>query len=224
MRTREKSEIMLKIVKEFVVMWILTGIGMAIGSILPPFVSLIMSVIALLLIISTYFIKDNSKITKVFFAVPFLMGFAFYYSVSFFLQKLGGQMVLGVLILTLLMFLGLGFLGYVAIKRDLGFLGVFLLLALIVLIVASIISIFFTSYLLQLLITLGGVLIFSLYIIFDFNRIQHDNIQRNETTGYALSLYLDFINLFLYLLRLVDFFEEWKRRFIFSFSNINKFL
>lgn len=208
MRTREKSEILLKILKEFIIMWILTGIGMAIGSILPPIVSLIMSVIALVLIISTYFIKDNSKITKVFFAVPFLMGFAFYYSVSFYLQKLGGQMVLGILILTLLMFLGLGFLGYVAIKRDLGFLGVFLLLALIILIVASVINIFFASHLMELLIALGGVVIFSLYTIFDFNRIQKDDIQKNETTGYALSLYLDFINLFLHLLRLADFFEE----------------
>lgn len=200
----DKSEILIKIIKEFMFMWLLTGVGMLIGSFLPPIIAMGMSILAILLLIVTFFVKSSKIVSKIFYAVPFLMGFAFYFSVNFYLSELGSEMVVGVLLLTIFMFLGLGFLGYVAIKKDLGFMGKFLLFALIILIAVSIIGIFFSSHMLQLIIAIGGIAIFSLYTLYDFNRIQHDNIKRDETTGYALNLYLDFINLFLSILRLVN--------------------
>lgn len=204
-----KKSILIKILKEFMLMWLLTGVGMFIGSKLPPIVALCMSVLALVLLIVTFFIKKRTKvINKIFYAVPFLMGFAFYFSVNHYLGKLGPEMVVGVLIITIAIFLGLGFLGYFAIKKDLGFMGKFLMFALIILIVVSIIGIFFSSHLLELILATGGIVIFSLFTLYDFNRIQHDTIQPSETTGYALNLYLDFINLFLDILRLVGLLSD----------------
>lgn len=199
----EKREVLLKITREFMFMWILTGVGMFLGSKVSPAIALGFSFLALILIISTYFIKDMSKITRIFYLIPFLMGFSFYYSISFYLGYLGREMVLSVLLLTLLMFIGLGVIGYITIKRDLGGMWKFLLFALLILILVSIAGLFFSSQLLHLLIAIGGIVIFALYIVYDFNRIQHNNIGANETTGYALSLYLDFINLFLHILKLV---------------------
>lgn len=199
-----KPQILAKIMKEFIFMWILTGVGMFLGSMLPQGVALLMSILAIVLLIVAIFVKKNKVVNKIFYAVPFLMGFAFFYSVNHYLGKLGPEMVLGVLAITVIMFAGLGVMGYVVIKKDLGFLGKFLLFALIILIVVSIIGIFFSSHMLQLLLAVGGIVIFSLYTLYDFNRIQHDDIKKDETTGYALSLYLDFINLFLDILRLVS--------------------
>lgn len=204
----EKRDVLIKITKEFIIMWVLTGVGMFLGSKVPPIIALSFSFLALILIISTYFIKDMSKINKIFYLIPFLMGFSFYYSISYYLGHLGGDLVLSILLLTILMFLGLGFIGYITIKKDLGGMWKFLLFALLVLILVSIAGLFFSSQLLHLLIAIGGIIIFALYIVYDFNRIQHDSIEENETTGYALSLYLDFINLFLHILKLVGVLSE----------------
>lgn len=197
----DKSEALAKILREFMLMWLLTGAGMFLGSLLPPIVSLFMSILALVLLIATIFMKSK-KVNKIFYAVPFLLGFAFFFSVSFYLEALGAGLVLGILLLTIVMFVGLGFLGYVAIKTNLGGWGKFLLFALLILIGVGIIGIFFPSYMLQLLLALAGIIIFSLYTVYDFNQIQHNDISADETTGYALSLYLDFLNLFLKLLQL----------------------
>lgn len=189
-------------------MWLLTGAGMFIGSFLPPAVAMVISLLAIVLLLITLFVKRAKVVSKIYYAVPFLTGFAFYFSVNHYLGKLGPEMVIGVLVLTIVMFIGLGLLGYVAIKKDLGFMGKFLMFALIILIVVSIIGIFFSSHMLELILAAGGIVIFSLYTLYDFNRIQHDNIRPEETTDYALNLYLDFINLFLDILRLVGLLSD----------------
>lgn len=197
-----KQQILIKIIKEFMLMWLLTGVGMIIGSFLPPVLAMCMSILALVLLIITLFVKGTKTKSKIFYVIPFLMGFAFYFSINFYLAELGAGMVLGILVLTVVMFLGLGFLGYVAIKRNLSFMGKLLLFALLALIIVSIIGLFFSTYMFQLLLAVAGIFIFSLYVVYDFNEIQHNHITNEETTGYALNLYLDFINFFLNLLRL----------------------
>ncbi len=96
------------------------------------------------------------------------------------------------------------------IKRDLSAMGRFLLMALFGLIIANIVNIFWDNGTFNLLVSCAGVLIFSGLTAYDAQKIkmllaEHGN-ERNETTMKialmgSLSLYLDFINLFLYLLR-----------------------
>jgi len=86
-------------------------------------------------------------------------------------------------------------------KRDFGFLGKFLFVGLIVLIVASLANIFFQVPALSLTISAVGVLIFSMYILYDVS-----NIVRGGETNYVmatLSLFLDIYNLFLSLLNIL---------------------
>ncbi len=96
------------------------------------------------------------------------------------------------------------------IKRDLSGLGRFLIMAVIGLIIASIVNIFMGSSTLHFIISCAGVLIFSGLTAYDAQKIKMMLAQfgdeRNETTMKialmgSLALYLDFINLFLYLLR-----------------------
>lgn len=91
--------------------------------------------------------------------------------------------------------------------RDLSKMGSILFMALIGLIIASVVNIFLHSSGLTWVISFAGVLIFTGLTAWDTQAIKRmasqmpsNQIGRLSTLG-ALSLYLDFINIFLYLLR-----------------------
>ncbi len=94
-------------------------------------------------------------------------------------------------------------------KKDLGGFGSFLLMGLFGLIIASIVNIFLVSTQLQFAISVLGVLIFVGLTAYDTQKIKQtyymvagntEQAAKGAIMG-ALNLYLDFINLFLYLLR-----------------------
>ena len=86
-------------------------------------------------------------------------------------------------------------------KKDFSFMGKFLFIGLILLIVASLANMFFQIPALSLTISAIAVMIFSAYILFDVSRI----VQGGETNYVmaTLSLYLDIYNLFINLLSLL---------------------
>ena len=91
--------------------------------------------------------------------------------------------------------------------NDLSRWGSFLFMALIGLIIASMVNIFMHSSTLDWIISIAGVIIFVGLTAWDTQQIKRmamempgEHLGRLATLG-ALSLYLDFINLFLYLLR-----------------------
>ena len=97
----------------------------------------------------------------------------------------------------------------VVTKRSLVGLGGMLTIGIIGLIVASLINVFFASGTLSWIISVIGVVIFTALTAYDTQRIssgalvvQTGSVEKAAVMG-ALSLYLDFINLFLFLLRLV---------------------
>lgn len=103
----------------------------------------------------------------------------------------------------------MAFYGY-ATKRDLTKIGGLAFMALIGLIIASLVNIFIASSTFDLIICYAGVLIFVGLTAWDSQKIKL-MLQEAPDTGEAaqkialmgaLSLYLDFINLFLYLLRI----------------------
>lgn len=94
-------------------------------------------------------------------------------------------------------------------KKDLSGIGKFALMALIGLIIAGIVNIFLKNAMFDFIVSAIGVLIFSALTAYDSQKIKQMLYQQgeiNEGTQKlalfgSLSLYLDFINLFLYLLR-----------------------
>jgi FtsH-binding integral membrane protein len=106
------------------------------------------------------------------------------------------------LVLTVLIFGALTL--YVMVsKRDFSFLGGFLITGLIVVIVGSLLNAFlFQSPAAEFMIAAGGVVLFSGFILFDTSNIlRHYDVQ--DYTSATLALYLDVLNLFLFLLRLL---------------------
>lgn len=94
-------------------------------------------------------------------------------------------------------------------KKDLSGWGNLLIMALIGLIIASVVNLFWASSTLYWITTYAGILIFVGLTAYDTQKLKQISlqIQDEETAGKlsilgALTLYLDFINLFLYLLRL----------------------
>jgi FtsH-binding integral membrane protein len=102
------------------------------------------------------------------------------------------------------LFLAMTLYGYTT-KKDLTSVGSFMFVGLIGIIIASIINIFIGSTLMQMVISALAVIIFLGLTAYDTQKIREmvmfDNRGNAEVTG-ALTLYLDFINLFLNLLQL----------------------
>ncbi len=104
-------------------------------------------------------------------------------------------------------FFAMALYGYTT-KRDLTAWGSFLFMGLIGLIIASVVGIFVASTALQFAISAVGVLVFTGLTAYDTQKIKETYWEGDdaETGGKkailgALELYLDFINLFIYLLR-----------------------
>ena len=86
-------------------------------------------------------------------------------------------------------------------KKDFSFMGKFLFIGLILLIVASLANLFFQIPALSLTISAIAVLIFSAYILFDVSRIVHGG-ETNYVMA-TLGIYMSLYNLFINLLSLL---------------------
>ncbi len=111
---------------------------------------------------------------------------------------------------TAIAFASLSLYGYTT-KKDLSGMGTFLLMGLVGLIVASVINIFLASSALQFAISLIGLLIFAGLTAYDTQSIKNEYIAHAQQADQdwlgksaimgALRLYLDFINMFMFLLQ-----------------------
>lgn len=110
-------------------------------------------------------------------------------------------------IITAGMFLAMAIYGYVT-NADLSSMGSFLFMGLIGLIIAGLVNIFLQSPAFNYFIAGAGVIIFSLLTAYDVQKLKMISYQLSSQDSSkvallgALTLYLDFVNLFLYLLQL----------------------
>lgn len=119
-----------------------------------------------------------------------------------------GTSIARVFFISASMFAGMSLYGYTT-KRDLSGFGSFLMMGLIGIIVASIVNIFLASSALHFVISAVGVLVFVGLTAYDTQKIKaiyaesdgSETATKKAIMG-ALTLYLDFINLFLMMLRL----------------------
>ena len=104
-------------------------------------------------------------------------------------------------------FAGLSLFGYTT-KKDLSGFGTFLIMGVVGLLVASLINLFLRSSMMDLVISFVGVLLFAGLTAYDTQKIKSmyayvagtDMMGKTVIMG-ALSLYLDFINMFMFLLQ-----------------------
>jgi len=143
-----------------------------------------------------------------FYAFASVMGL----SLSWIFVAFTGFSIAQVFLVTSIAFAGLSLWGYTT-HKDLSGMGTFLIMGVIGLVVASIINIFLGSPAIMFAISILGVLIFAGLTAYDTQKIkatylQHAHTGDSEWLGKAaimgaLSLYLDFINMFMFLLQLL---------------------
>ena len=120
-----------------------------------------------------------------------------------------GQSIARVFFITAGMFAATSLYGYTT-KRDLSKLGSFMFMGLIGILIAMVVNIFLASSALQFAISILGVLIFTGLTAWDTQRIKetYSEAHGHETAGKlaimgAVALYLDFVNMFQFLLMLL---------------------
>lgn len=147
--------------------------------------------------------RNTSAALPLFLSYSALNGFTLSFIIAQYTQTTVMQAFLSAALVFFIM-AGIG----VTIKKDLSGMAKAFIAALIGIIVASIVNMFIGSGPMSFMISLASVLIFSGLIAYDNQMIKRvyqqtgGNVQNGWAISMALSLYLDFINLFLNLLRL----------------------
>jgi len=132
-------------------------------------------------------------------------------SLSWIFVAYTGMSIAQVFLITSIAFAGLSMVGYTT-KKDISGWGSFLIMGVIGILVASIVNMFLGSPAIQFAISILGVLIFAGLTAYDTQKIKNTYIEHaasgdQEWLGKAaimgaLNLYLDFINMFMFLLQL----------------------
>ena len=144
-----------------------------------------------------------STAQMVFWLFSGLMGLSL---ASVFLYFIGAS-IARVFFITAGTFAAMSVYGYTT-QRDLSQFGSFLFMGLIGIVIASLVNVFLASSALQFAVSVIGVLVFTGLTAYDTQRIKGTYDHGDDATSAgrkavigALSLYLDFINLFLFMLR-----------------------
>lgn len=202
-----KQIIMQKILNWFVFSLLLASVGAAIGSELSPELYLPLVIIEIALLIASILVRRSKSINKI-VGYPILLAFAFVTgltlgpTLTYYFGAGQGAAVLMAFVTAAVTFTTLAFVG-AKMKKDLSFMSSALFAAIIILVIFSFLGVFLPlGSMLTTIISAGGTIIFSLYILYDFNQIMKRDVELADVPMLALTLYLDFLNLFMFLLRL----------------------
>ena len=128
-------------------------------------------------------------------------------SLSYIFLAFTGESIVRVFFITSAAFAGLSLYGYTT-KKDLSGFGTFLVMGVIGILIASVVNIFLESSALHFVISVLGVLIFAGLTAYDTQRIKaiyaegdHSETHEKKAIMGALTLYLDFINMFIFMLQ-----------------------
>jgi FtsH-binding integral membrane protein len=146
----------------------------------------------------------TSTLQALFWGFAVLMGL----SLSTIFLRYSGTSIAQAFFATAAGFAGLSLWGYTT-KKDLSAMGTFLVMGVIGLMVAMLVNIFVQSSAIAMVVSVVGVLLFAGLTAYDTQRtksmyahVAGTDMQGRVVVMAALSLYLDFINMFLFILRL----------------------
>ncbi|GAB3380663.1 Bax inhibitor-1/YccA family protein [Spongiibacter taiwanensis] len=180
-----------------------TGIAMALN--IGHGTALVLSLVGLVMLFVVHKTADSAKGLAAVFVFTALLGAALGPMLQAYLSLANGpQLVMQALGGTALVFFGLSAYALTT-RKDFSFLGGFLMVGLLVIVVASIANIFFQVPAASLAISAAAVFIMSGLILFDTSRIIHGG-ETNYIRA-TVALYLDIYNLFVHMLHLLGAFS-----------------
>ena len=159
--------------------------------------------LALVFVASSMAAKNSPAALPVFLGYSVLNGFTLSFVVAFYTPGT----VLSAFVSSALLFFVMAVIG-IFTKTDLGGMGRALMAALVGLIIAMVVNLFLANSFFDYMISIAMVLVFSGLIAWDNQKIRYvyEQSRGQVATGWivsmALSIYLDFINLFLSILRI----------------------
>jgi len=170
------------------------------------------SLIMLAIMVGFVFLFSRKVMVNPGAAFGMLMGFAVLNGATFAVIGLTVDMtaIIYAFLTTVFLFAGMALYGVFS-KKSMASWGSILFGAVIALIVANIVNLFFFHQGMYIIVSIIGVIVFALYTAYDMNMLKQmyyehaSNDARTEqglAVSGALSLYMDFINLFIYLIRL----------------------
>ncbi|PLR96085.1 Bax inhibitor-1/YccA family protein [Bacillus sp. T33-2] len=191
------------VIKTFALSLAVAFIGMASGVYVPPALFLPLAILELAMLLGVFFLRRKKAVSYGFLYVfTFISGITMYPIISHYIATAGANIVLMSLGTTTVVFTGLAVYA-TRTKRDLSFLGGMLFAALLALVCLAIFNLIWPlNSTAMLAYSFIGVLVFSGYVLFDINRMKHYGVAPDEVPLMALNLYLDFINLFISILRI----------------------
>lgn len=200
-----------KLMRMFTLSVLVSFIGTAIGMAwVPPILVLPLAVVELAMIISAFLVRRRGKPVgyPFVFAFCFISGITIFPTVQYYLGVGGTALILQAFVLTTAIFAGLSVYAYYS-KRDYSFLRSYLLVGLFALIGLGIIGLFTGGYSgpVSLAIAFAGIMIFCGFVLYDISQYRH-GVAEEYIPLAVLSLYLTFINLFLYILRFIGILSD----------------
>jgi len=158
------------------------------------------------MLFGVYMLKEKPGINlAMLFGFTFLTGLTLAPMLSVFLARGMGGIIAEAFLLTSIAFGGLSMFA-MNTKRDFTTMGKMLFIALIVVVVASLLNLFFHSPMMQLVIASVSAILFSFFILYDTQNVMQGNYS-HPIEG-AIALYLDFFNLFVSLLQILGIFGD----------------
>ncbi|MEO2078094.1 MAG: Bax inhibitor-1/YccA family protein [Bacillus sp. (in: firmicutes)] len=205
MYTQTSTEFMPSVLRTFALSLAIAFLGTMAGAfIVPSWLMIPLYVLEFVMLISAFFLRRKKAISYSFLYIfTFLSGITLYPIVAHYLATSGANVVVMAFASTTVVFTGISI--YAAkSKRNFSFLGGFLLAALLALVAIGIFNIFSPLNSMAMLVySFIGVVVFSGYVLFDISRMKHYGVRAEDVPLMALNLYLDFINLFISILRIL---------------------
>lgn len=212
-----ETQVLPKFFLALLISFVGTGIGMLF---VPPYFALGLGIVLLIVMIIALLSRSTRKRFTggeyagfqvpmwVVYVFTFLFGIVIYPSIAFYISDMGATLVMCSFGIAVILFGALATYAYFS-KKDFSFLGGILFISLLALILVSIFGMFFVqAEMFHLILSFAGLVIFSGYILYDISRMKKVTFTEKDVPIAVFDLYLDFINIFLDILRIVNYFTK----------------
>lgn len=181
-----------------------TTAGLYLGQYVPPALMLPLAIVEIGMIVMMMFVRKRQAVGYLLmYAFMFISGLTLFSVIGYYVSLIGATTVLQAFAVTTVSFGAIAVYTMVS-KRDFTFLGGFLFLGLIALVAFSLFSFFIPfSSTTMMIYSAFGILIFIGYTLFDFSRLTVHGFTDQDIPMIVVSIYLDFVNLFLYILQFI---------------------
>lgn len=193
------------VLQTFAISLLVSFLGTLIGAmVVPPSMIMLFIIAEVAMLVAAIVIRIRGKNIGYGFLYAFtaISGVTLYPVIMAYGGMLGANVVSGAFFATAAIFGGLAFYAHRS-QRDFSFLGGFLFAGTIGLVLMSVIGMFVNfGSITNLIWSMIGILIFSGWVLYDVAQYRN-GVGSEEVPLAALNIYLDFINLFLYILRFI---------------------